>query len=367
MKVNVLIIVTEAIGGGVERLIYDQMHYYNKERFNLHVITLREGYLEKEFSSTPAKYGCLHARKRICFRAITKLIHYIEKNNIDIVHTHLYLPDIYGFILKALVPHIKLFTTKHNTNQFRKNPFWGLLDNLLSMPAACIIAVSQSVKQFISKYEHISPQRIKVIYHGVDVNRFRPAADNARTRRSIGLKPNDFVVGIVGRITEQKGHKYLFDAIAELRKKISNIRLLVVGVGELEQELGEYSSKLGLQKSIMFLGYRKDTPRLYSAMDVLCLPSVYEGLGLVLVEAMLCNTITVATNVDGITEIIKDGINGFLVPPADSKALAKILIKIFKHEYKTEMLAEGRKTAMCFDYRNNLKKIESEYLNATAR
>jgi glycosyltransferase involved in cell wall biosynthesis len=362
MKTNVLILVTEAIGGGVERLIYDQMHYYNREEFNLHVITLRQGYLEDEFSHTPATYRCLCTQRKICFKAISKLLLYIKKHHIEIVHTHLYLPDIYGFILKILLPSIKLFTTKHNTNQFRKNPFWGLLDNLLSIPATRIIAVSESVKRFISKYEYIPLRRIKVVYHGVDTERFRQVRKTISIRRSIGIPRNAFVVGIVGRITEQKGHKHLFDAVAALKKKISEIRLLVIGVGELQQELGEYSRILGLQKSTVFLGYRKDIPRLYSAMDVLCLPSLYEGLGLVLVEAMLCNIITVGTSVDGITEIINDGVNGFLVPPADSDALAKILYRIFKNEYDKKMLIEAKKTAMRFDYRENLKKIEREYL-----
>jgi glycosyltransferase involved in cell wall biosynthesis len=364
MKTNVLIIVTEAIGGGVERLIYDQMQYHNMEEFNLHVITLRKGYLEKEFSCTPAKYTCLCAQRKICFRAIRKLLLYIKKHRIQVVHTHLYLPDIYGFILKMLVPSIELFTTKHNTNQFRKNPFWGLFDNLLSIPATRIIAVSDSVKKFISKYERIPLKRIKVIYHGVDIQRFRPARNTASIRKSIGLKQDAFVIGLVGRITEQKGHRYLFDAVASLHKQIGKIQLLVIGVGELQQELTEYSHKLGLQESIKFLGYRKDIPRLYACMDVLCLPSIYEGLGLVLVEAMLCNIITVGTRVDGITEIIKDGANGFLVPPADSESLARCLHRIYMGGYSKKIFAEARKTATRFDYRDNLKKIEQEYLKA---
>jgi glycosyltransferase involved in cell wall biosynthesis len=367
MKTSILILVTEAIGGGVERLIYDQMHYYDREKFDLHVITLRKGYLENEFSRTPAHYQCLYARRKICFKAIRTLTLYIKKHRIDIVHTHLYLPDIYGFILKMLVPSIKLFSTKHNTNQFRQNLFWGLLDNLLSIPATRIIAVSESVKKFISKYEHIPSRRILVIYHGVDTNRFRQIKRNTAIRRSIGVPRNAFVIGIVGRITEQKGHKYLFDAVAELKNKIDDIRLLVIGVGELQQEFVDYSNQLGLQKSIIFLGYRKDIPKLYSAMNVLCLPSIYEGLGLVLVEAMLCNTITVGTNVDGIVEIIKDGVNGFLVPPTNSNALAKLLYKISRGEYSKEMLVEARKTAMRFDYRENLKNIEREYLRAVDR
>ena len=94
-----MILVTEAIGGGVERLIYDQMNFYNKEYIDLHVVTIRKGYLDKQFSSTSAHYTCLGATGTLRYSTYKRLINYVKMNKIDIIHTHLYLPDLYGFLI----------------------------------------------------------------------------------------------------------------------------------------------------------------------------------------------------------------------------------------------------------------------------
>jgi len=363
MKKNILILVTEAIGGGVERLILDQMKYFDRSKFNLHVLTLRKGYLEEEFANTYADYLCLDAKKRISLQTIRYLLHYTKQYKIDVVHTHLYLPDIYGFLIKILNPKIKLISTKHNTNEFRKKIYWGLLDKLLSLPASQIIAVSRSVKKFISRYEFIPPQKIKVIYHGVDISRFTKTTSTGNLRKKFQIKKTDFVIGIVGRITAQKGHIYLLQAVAKLKSNIPNIKLLVIGTGDLQQELSNSCRILNIENQVKFLGFRQNMPELYRIMDILCLPSIYEGLGLVLVEAMLCNTITVGSKIHGIEEIINDGINGFLVPPRDSEALIKVLYKIYKSDYDKNMLVQARLAALQFDFTKNLKKIEKTYFN----
>lgn len=367
MKINILILVTEAIGGGVERLIYDQMRFYKTEKFNLHVITLRKGYLDTEFSKTSARYTCLEVKHRFSYKAFQQLKNYINNYDINIVHTHLYLPDFYGFLLKIAVPRIKLFTTKHNTNQFRKKLFWGLLDNVLSLPATCIIAVSKSVKNFISKYEHIHPSRIKVIYHGVDISRFTKTMRPDSLRSQMGIRKNDFVIGIVGRITEQKGHEYLFKAVSILKNSIPDIVVLVIGTGDLQPRLMNMCRDLNIMKHVKFLGHRKDIPELYKIMNVLCLPSIYEGLGLVLVEAMLSGTIVIGADVDGIKEIIEDNINGFLIPPRDSQSLSNILYLIFTLQYDRKLQLRAKEIIKKFDYRKNLKNIELEYQHAYKR
>lgn len=362
MKKNILILVTEAIGGGVERLILDQMKYFDRSKFNLHILTLRKGYLEEEFANTYADYLCLDVKKRISLQTIRNLLHYTKQYKIDVVHTHLYLPDIYGFLIKILNPKIKLISTKHNTNEFRKKIHWGLLDKLLSLPASQIIAVSKSVKKFISRYEFIPPQKIKVIYHGVDISRFTKTTSIGNLRKKFQIKKTDFVIGIVGRITAQKGHIYLLQAVAKLKSNIPNIKLLVIGTGELQQELSNSCRILNIENQVKFLGFRQNMPELYRIMDILCLPSIYEGLGLVLVEAMLCNTITIGANIHGITEIIEDGVNGFLVPPRDVSALVHVIHKIHKLDYDHSIIKRAKQSALEFDYRKNLKKIEHEYL-----
>ena len=359
---NILILITTAIGGGAERLILDQMKYHDHARFNLHVVTLRQGYLDHEFSGTKANYYCLDSTRRLSYQTLKKLLDYIRKNRIELIHTHLYLPDIYGFLVKIAIPHIKLITTKHNTNDFRKKVYWGLLDNILSLPASQILAVSKSVREFFSKYELIPRSRIKVVYHGVDISRFRRNTKVARKRAELGLGKDDFVIGIVGRLMPQKGHKYLLEALSILSQKKIRPRLLIIGTGRLEDNLKRYSQKLGIENQVIFLGYRSDVVDLYSIMNVLCLPSIFEGLGLVIVEAMMCGTITVGAKVDGIVEIIEHGITGYLFPPKQSIALAEVVKEIYEKGPNKGMIERAKKNALRFDFRKNIRLIEDEYL-----
>jgi len=362
MKKRILVIIKAAVGGGAEKLVLDQMKYYDKDLFDLHVVALMKGHMEKEFIYTSACYTCFYSKTNLSIRTLKKILKYIHTHKIDLIHTHLYVPDIYGFLLKMAIPRIKLITTKHNTNDFRKKIYWGLLDNLLSWPACRIIAVSQSVKDFISKYEFIPQHRITMIYHGVDINQFKKKTNLIKLKQELNIKDDDFVIGIVGRMIKQKGHKYLLEAIAKLKDEISTIKLLIIGTGNLETSLKYYSKKLGIEKNVVFLGFRMDMTPLYSLMNILCLPSIFEGLGLVLVEAMLCQTITIGAEIHGITEVIQDGINGYLFPPKNSTALANIILKIYNSNFDKKIYEQAKKSTQRFDYKKNLIKIEKEYL-----
>jgi glycosyltransferase involved in cell wall biosynthesis len=237
----------------------------------------------------------------------------------------------------------------------------------MAVPTDHIIAVSQSVKDFIVKYEFIPKNHITVIYHGIVFDRYKTDDENVQQRlHNLGINTNTFVIGIVGRLTEQKGHRYLFDAVSLVKEYIKPFRLLIFGVGELKQQLQQYRDNLGLTDAIIFMGYEKHLAPYYRIMDVLCLPSIYEGLGLVLVEAMICGTIVVGSAVHGIKEIIDDNKNGFLVPPRDSQALAEILCRISQKKYGKKIHDNAHNKAKQFDFRKNMKKIEACYINIMA-
>jgi len=365
MKKNLLVLLTASYGGGAEGLVLNQMKYYNIGKFKLHVITLRKGNLESSFAHiTNVRYQCLNSKGRISLRAIKKIIEYIKQNRIDIVHTHLFEADMYGFFVKILMPGIKLITTKHNTNAFRKKSYWGFLDMGFSFLADKILAVSKSVKEFTAKYEHIPDKRISVVYHGVDIEKFDVCPDAERVRKELEVDNNNFVVGIVGRLTEQKGHKYLLQAIADLRHKIPNICLLIVGTGELREVLRANAYALKIENRVRFAGFREDMPAIFAVMDVLCMPSIFEGLGIVVIEAMLCNTIVVASRVDGIEEVIQNGKTGFLIPSQDSCSLVQVLDKIYQGNFDTQIITRARQRALnTFNFKNNLKRIEDIYID----
>jgi glycosyltransferase involved in cell wall biosynthesis len=147
-------------------------------------------------------------------------------------------------------------------------------------------------------------------------------------RRSLGVSSDAPVAGVIARLTEQKGHTYLFEALAST-PELANVQLLVVGDGNLRSGLRAQVEALGLAARVHFLGARRDLGNLLAAMDVFVLPSLWEGLPLSLVLAMGGQVPVVATRVAGVPEVVDDGRTGLLVAPADSRALGGALARLF--------------------------------------
>ena len=366
MKKNILVLLTASSGAGAERLVLYQMKNYDRKRFNLHVITLRKGNLEGEFGNVDKiNYSCVNSKRKLSLKPIKKLLGYVNKNKIELIHTHLIEADMYGFITKLMNPKIKLICTKHDTNEFRRKIFWRLINKLFSLNVNQVLAVSKSVKEFITKYEFIPPQKIKVLYNGINTNKFKISEDTKKLKQEFKLKDKDFIIGIAGRLIKQKGHRYLFKAIATLKDKIPGIKLLIVGDGEIRKELEEYVHKLNIEREVIFLGFRKDMPALYSLMDVFCLPSEFEGFGVVLIEAMACEKPVVATKVGGVPEVVLDGETGILVPPKNPDALAQAILKLLTNPVLSKGMGQaGRiRVEKYFAIGRMVKETEKVYNN----
>jgi glycosyltransferase involved in cell wall biosynthesis len=175
---------------------------------------------------------------------------------------------------------------------------------------------------------HADPAKVDVIYNAVDFAQAQPTRSRADVRRECGLPADAFVGGIIARLTEQKGHRFLFDAMAAT-PALAQMHLIVIGGGELQSTLVRQVDALGLSDRVHFLGPRRDLGDLLAAMDVFVMPSLWEGLPLSLVLAMGAGVPAVATAVAGIPEVVEDGRTGLLVPPADPVALAGALARLF--------------------------------------
>ena len=179
-------------------------------------------------------------------------------------------------------------------------------------------------QELINRYG-LPPGRIVTIPNGVDIKRFQPMPRNRRLREELAISDDAPVIGIVGRLTDQKGHVYLLRALPLLLTKSPALRCLVVGDGELREELQKFAVDLGLTEHCLFLGVRHDIPEVLAAMDLLVLPSLSEGMPYVALEGMAMGKPVVATAVNGVPELIQDGVTGLLVPRKDPVALVKAI------------------------------------------
>jgi glycosyltransferase involved in cell wall biosynthesis len=192
------------------------------------------------------------------------------------------------------------------------------------------VAISEAVRASAVDTFGLDSHRIRVIYRGMDDDRpplVRPT-DTSALKQSIGLAGADPLILSVGRLAPQKGHKYLVQALPRLVARFPNTKLAIVGEGWLGPALRQLATQLGVGDQLLLLGKRTDVPELLAACDAFVFPSLFEGLGVSLLEACYAGCLCIGTNTGPLPEIIEHQVNGLLVPPADSAALGAALLEV---------------------------------------
>jgi len=192
-----------------------------------------------------------------------------------------------------------------------------------------IIAVSEAVKDALIK-SGIEAKLIRVIPDGIDFSPYDDRSSKDYLYKEFSFDPDDFLVGIVAQLTDEKGHKYLIQASQHLRERSSKIKIVIVGEGPLRMELGRMVKEIRGEDMVFFMGFREDIPQILKSLDVFVLSSEREGLGSILMDAMACRLPIVATRVGGIPELIEHRRTGLLVPPQKPKALANAILAIYE-------------------------------------
>jgi glycosyltransferase involved in cell wall biosynthesis len=218
------------------------------------------------------------------------------------------------------------------------------------------IAVSELSRAMLMRNYGIPPDRIVAIRNGIDVSRFDEPVDEAAVREELGIGAADRMAILVGRFAPRKGHTYALQALALTRERLPGLKLVFAGDGELEDSLRREASRLGVERDVIFAGFRRDVPRLLAASEVLLLPSEDECLPLVILEAMSARLPVISTDVGGISEAVVDGETGVLVEPRDAPGLADAMVRVLGDPARAAALgAAGR------------RKVETEFsLDATA-
>jgi glycosyltransferase involved in cell wall biosynthesis len=360
---RVLTLFPSAVGGGAERMVLEQIRRSDRFPYAHEAIALRKADLHDAFAAFPS-YSCAHAPTRFSPLALRRIHRAIAAHGIDILHTHLQEADFYGFWLKKLNPRLVWISSRQNTDRFRQRLFWRTLNRAISQRTDRVIAASGAVRDFVGRYEGIPPEKVTVVWNAINLGRFAAVPPRPEARASFGLPPDAFVVGIVGRLSPQKGHRYLFEAAARLAPDIPELRLLVVGKGHLGGKLRRLARALGIADRVSFVGFHENMATAYAAMDVFCMPSLFEGLPLALLEALVCEKVAVAARAPGITDVITDGKNGLLVDVADPAGLAAALLRVRRGEYDPEMVRRARAAALAeYDVEKYLSRLEAVYFD----
>ena len=272
-------------------------------------------------------------RRHLDERLIGKLRGYMKRCQIQVVHTHLIHADVYGTIAAKLAGAPVIISSQHNDDQFRHSLPMIWLNRLLARWQTKIIVISDWVGKFLQEVEGIPAEKIMRIHYGLDPKPIEALADPSDIRQQFQIPDGAPVIGTIGRLTAQKGQTYLLDAVRLLKSDFPNLRVVVIGDGELRHDLEAQAKTLDITDNVIFTGLRSyhEAMRLLSGMDVFVFPSLWEGFGLVLLEAMALKKPIVASNVSAIPEIVIDGKTGLIVPPRQAEAIAEALRALLRN------------------------------------
>ena len=319
--------------GGAERIVY-QLSSDLKDEFDSVHVASTGGLWESELSAKEIQHHKIldiDSKNPLTVIKILYSIGQIIKNNeITIVHTHHRMAAFYIRLLKLVHPKLIHVYTAHNVFK-DKLPLYGF-----ALKNAKSVAVGEAVNKNLKEDVGITDSR--VIYNGVVLKETDDQVDEI-----VGYDGTK--LGCIARLSEQKGLTYLIETMSLLTMK--NIRLFIVGDGELRNELENKVEELHLQDSVTFLGYRKDIVECINSFDFCVLPSVFEGFGLVAIEAFMNSKTLVATDIPGLNEVVTNK-NGVLVPAKDPAALASAIDKLATDATLRQELASQAKK----DYEN---------------
>jgi glycosyltransferase involved in cell wall biosynthesis len=244
----------------------------------------------------------------------------------DVVHTHLLHADLYGIPAARWAGVPIVVSSRHNDNNFRRRFPIRQINQLLWRMVDAGIGISDAIARFSIEIEGAPVEKIHRIYYGLEAPK---PLDRSSARAAIigelGLPDDTVLVGMVCRLIEQKGVSDGLRAFARASQQHSNAHLLIAGEGPLRTALESEASGLGIKNRVHFLGWRGDIPALMAALDIFLMPSLWEGFGLVLLEAMAQALPVIATRVSAIPEIVINDETGLLVPARDVEALAAAL------------------------------------------
>jgi glycosyltransferase involved in cell wall biosynthesis len=287
--------------------------------------------------------SCNARRRRAYPLAVLRLASYLRRKRVDILHTHLFEPSVVGLLAGALARTPTRVVTRHYSNYHtRIGKKWHVrADQLCNRISDAVIAVSQHTADHIVHEEGAPREKVKVVLNGIDFARLQLSAPDSVTRlRQEWSVEDGHVLVVPARLHPEKGHTYFFHALPLIRKRLTRpLIALIAGAGPFEVPYREEVRSLACDDIVKFLGFRRDLPDLLAAADLVVLPSVAEAFGLVLAEALYLGTPVVATKVGGVPEIVEDGVDGLLVPPGNSEALAEAIVDLLNNASNRSWLA----------------------------
>ena len=368
--------------GGVERNVADIVTRLNPARFDPKVYCVSGGGpLQAELTRSGIDVAVFNGNCPTCMgtrltplwfaRKFRALYRYLQRAQPDIIHAWLFSPAVYGGIAAKLTGRARLITHRVGLGAFKDGkPHYQALENLINRFTELVIVNSLALQRDALQRERIAPEKIHLIYGGVDVRRYAPRAPNAEAqrrahKRAWGLPETAPVIGMVANLLRYKGYREFILAAAEVRRHYAAARFLCIGEDRgMQPELERLAQELGVRAQIVFTGQVQNVAELLQLLDIQVSASHEEGFSTAILEGMASGLPVIATAVGGTPEAVMPNVTGLLIPPQDPAALAQAILDLLKHpELALQFGENGRKRIEAhFSVEKMVDRLETLYL-----
>ena len=348
---------------GVKRLFAWMIPRFDASRFNVSLISLRKKDLSadtlEEFG-IDVTYMARHKFDPATFPALLKVL---RAKRADIVHLHGYGATTFGRLCawRMGIPAILHEHANHGDTPW----FQKVADRILAPHTDLAIAVSESTGEFTTRARLMPAERTKVVYLGAPLDEFarpRSAEEIAAARRDLGIAPGTTAIGTITRLMPSKGNQHLVEAAPAILAKHPGVRIFIVGEGELQQDLETQARALNLGDRLVFSGFRRDVAAALSALDIVIFPSLWEGTPLTVFETLAMGKPIVATDADGLLDVLTNRKDALIVPKASADALAGDVGELLENKALAQALGQAAtETGRRYDIAAFVRKMERLY------
>ena len=323
-----------------------------RDRFEVEAATLtRLGPLEADLRDSGVPVACIGKRHKVDPPAFARLVRFLKAGRFDVVQTWIFAANAYGR-LAALRAGVPVIVAAEMAVDLWKGRAELAIDRWIARRTDRVVGNSRAVVDFYRGIG-VPDDRLEMIYSGIG-DEGPPVIDRAEVRAGLDLPPDAPLILFAGRLAPQKGVADLLDALDLLQHVRPDVRTLIVGEGPLRSRLEATADAYRLRQAVRFLGHRDDVPRLLAASDLLVLPSHYEGLPNVVLEAMQARKPVVATAAPGTTELVVDGQTGRLVPIRNPPAMAQAIRTVLDDPESARSLGEAGRARVEAHFRADL-------------
>lgn len=342
-RLGVCQLVTELRPAGAERCVYELAVRLDRRRFDVHVAALRGGAVADWLARAGVGVTVLNVRGKLDAARLPRLVGLLRRKRIRLLHTHLFHADLAGRIAARVagVPHL-VHTVHVAEGRFR--PWQYAWARLTADWCDRIVCVSRAVRDHHARRARLPLRRYAVIHNGIDADAYaRHRGRRQQLRRAWAVGPGEVLIAFVGRLDYQKNVALFLEASHRLRSLRRDVRIVIAGDGPDRAAVEEFLQSGDASRWSVWLGHSDDVAGLLSAADILVQPSRWEGFGLAAAEAMAAGLPVVATKVPGLSEVVDDGVTGWLVDSEDADALAAAMRRLVERPQERARLgAAGR-------------------------